>query len=79
MKKTKTISTTLTDEEFEQFKDAWLEAENTTGERINVSTFLRDTIMNAINGNSPPSVEESIPENVSNTSEDTFPEFKLEI
>ena len=62
MKKTNIISTALTDEDFEKFKQAWLEAENRSGERINVSTFLRDTVMGVINGQFPPSVPETIKE-----------------
>lgn len=62
MKKTNIISTALTDEDFDKFKQAWLEAETKSGERINVSTFLRDTVMGVINGQSPPSVPETIKE-----------------
>ena len=75
MKKTKTISTTLTDEDYEKFKEAWMDAENRSGERINVSTFVRDTIMSSINGDSPPSVQESKQEDKENVSPqpvDTF-------
>jgi hypothetical protein len=53
VKKTRTISTTLTEEEFETFRDAWLDHENLTGDRISVSQFLRHTVLQSINGSVP--------------------------
>jgi hypothetical protein len=76
VKREKIVSAALTDEEYEKFRDAWLERETMTGERISVSQFLRHTILTSINGNHPPSIPESKQEEVKNVSpapEDTIP------
>jgi hypothetical protein len=60
MKKTRTVSTVLTEEEYEQFKKAWMDAENMTGERMSVSKFLRHTILTSLNGDNPDSEPEIV-------------------
>ena len=60
MKKTRTVSTMLTEEEYELFKVAWMDAENMAGERLSVSKFLRDTILANLNGSPPDSIPEIV-------------------
>lgn len=71
MKREKIVSAALTDEEFEKFKEAWLDEETSTGTRLSVSQFLRQLILTSINGQNPIHSPDTEQKNVSNESKDT--------
>ena len=59
--KTNIVSTALSDEEYAKFMEAMLEVENRNGgQRITVSKFLRDTIMECLDEQSKSSTSESV-------------------
>jgi len=52
----------LTQEEYKMLLAKMAEKEAETGKRLSVSQFLRDTLLPVLNGQSPPSVPETIKE-----------------
>jgi hypothetical protein len=75
MKRDKTIGVTLTLDEWKELRKKMRIIEDKDGKTYSLSSYIRSKlILPHINGNSPPSVQDSKQENVSNGLEDTFSE-----
>ena len=73
----KTLGMGVTKDEYKKILAMIAEREKLEGKRISVSQFLRDTFIPLLNGDKPPSVQESKQEpekNVSPVSKDTISE-----
>ena len=62
MNRSKIAGIALTQEEYKMLLAKMAEKEEEIGKRLSVSTFLRDTLLPILNGQSPPSVPETIKE-----------------
>ena len=74
MAKTVNVQMLLTNDEHKMLMRAVAKKQMETGERISVSKFLRDTLFEVWDNNSPPSVPDNEQENVSTQLQDTFSE-----
>jgi hypothetical protein len=67
----KSLTIYPSEEQYELIVKLLLEEQMKAGKKISVSKFIVDTFLPSPNGNSPPSLPESIPKNVSSSNEDT--------
>ena len=73
MKREKLVSVTLTLEEWKELRKKMRQAEDEEDKWYTVSSYIRSKlVLPHLNGDSPPSVQESEQENVCNSLLDTF-------
>ena len=82
MKKEKTVSISITLEEWKELRKKIRQAEDEEDKSYGFSSYIRSKLLLPhLNGDSPPSVPDSIPKNVSPAPEDTISktfEFNLD-